>query len=64
MPLPATEIAIFPVKADATIEDPHSEAGKAWQSVVKTILAQEGAQRLHWGRQVESPNLVEMLVGR
>ena len=61
---PATEVAISPVRADATIEAPDSEAGKAWQEFLKILLAQEGIQRVHWGRQVEDPNVVEMLVGR
>lgn len=61
---PITSVTIYPIKADVTIESPDSQEGKSWKSIVKTILAQQGAQRLHWGRQVENPNLVEVLVGR
>jgi hypothetical protein len=63
MPLHITKLATLPIKSDATIENPESEAGKAWQSIIQTILAQEGAQRMHWGRQVEHPNLVQTIVG-
>lgn len=64
MPLPATEVIILRLKADATIEDGESTPSKTWKSTIATILAQEGAQSHHWGRQVEHPDLIEILVGR
>lgn len=58
-----TEIGLLSLKPDTSIDVPHSAAGKTWKSVVDALLAQEGAKRLHWGRQVENPNLVEWLLG-
>lgn len=59
-----TEIGLLSLKADTSIDAPDSAAGKTWKSVVDALLAQEGAKRLHWGRQVENSNLVEWLLGR
>lgn len=58
-----TEIGLLSLKPDTSIDVPDSAAGKTWKSVVDALLAQEGAKRLHWGRQVEDPNLVEWLLG-
>ena len=60
---PATEIAVFSLIAGAQIEDPSSPAGAVWKSTLDTILAQEGAQRLCWGRQVENPSNIDLLIG-
>ena len=59
-----TEIGFLSLKPDTSIDAPDSAAGKTWKSVVDALLAQDGAKRLHWGRQVENPNLVEWLLGR
>lgn len=59
---PATEIAILSISANTTIEDSTSPAGKAWKSVTETVIAQEGCQRVYWGRQVENPNIVDFFV--
>lgn len=61
---PATEIATFPVAAGATIEDSSSSAGKAWQSILDTVAAQDGYQRLYYGREVENPSVVQLLIGK
>ena len=58
----ATEIAILTLSTDATIEDSTSPAGKVWKSITKTVLAQEGCQRVYWGRQVENSNVVDFFV--
>lgn len=60
---PATEIATIPLAAGAQTEDPSSPAGAVWKSVIDTILAAEGAQRAYWGRQVENPSIIDLLIG-
>jgi len=62
MPTPATEIAVLPLQPGTQVEDPSSEAGKLWKSFGDSILSQEGVQRFYWGRQVESPDTVLLLV--
>lgn len=64
MSSPATEIALLPFSPGANVEDPCSQAAKSWRSIIGTVAAQEGFQRLYWGRQIESPNLVDFFVGR
>lgn len=61
---PATEIATLPLAAGATIEDPNSSAGKVWQSTLDTVSAQDGYQRAYYGREVENPSVVQLLVGK
>lgn len=58
-----TEIAIIPLSSGANIEDPSSPLGKIWQSSLNTIAGQKGFQRLYWGRQVESSNVIDFFVG-
>lgn len=61
---PATEIAALPLIPGAQIEDPSAPAGAVWKSTIDTLLAQEGFQRAYWGRQVENPSVLELLVGK
>ncbi len=61
---PASEIAILPLVSEAPIEDPSSDAGKVWKSTLDTVMAQDGYQRAYWGRQVESPDTLELVVGK
>lgn len=58
----ATEVATLPLSPRATIEDASSSAGKTWKSIVDTILAQEGCQHVYWGRQVETPNTLDLFI--
>lgn len=61
---PATEIATLPLDAGANLEDPQSSSSKIWQSALDTISQQDGYQRLYWGRQVENPQIMMLLVGK
>ncbi len=60
---PATEIAILPLAIGAKLEDPNSPTHTIWQSCLDTIASQEGYQRLYWGRKVEAPNVLQLLIG-
>lgn len=60
---PVTEIATIPLAAGATIEDPHSPAGKVWQSTLDTVSAQDGFQKAYYGREVEDPRVLQFFVG-
>lgn len=39
------------------------EAKEVWQSTLSTIAKQPGCKALYWGRQIENPDTVQMLVG-
>lgn len=62
MATPATEVVFLPISTETTIEKPSSPAGQVWASTIETILAQEGAQRVYWGRQLETSNIVDFFV--
>ena len=59
---PATELATIPLKAGASIEDPDTPAGKIWAEMLETASQQEGYQRAYYGRELEDPHLVQLLV--
>ena len=64
MSLPMTEIALIPLKAGATIEDPSSSAGQAFQYMLDTVSQQQGYQRSFWGRRIENENELQFLAGK
>ncbi|KAI9722677.1 MAG: hypothetical protein M1812_001608 [Candelaria pacifica] len=59
---PTSEFAVFSLVTNASIEDPTSDAGTVWNSTLDTVMAQDGYQRAYWGRQVESPDTLELVV--
>ena len=60
----ATEIAVLPLVSGAQIEDPSTPAGAVWKSTLDTIHAQTGVQRIYWGRQIENPSNLDLLIGK
>lgn len=60
---PATEIAVFPLNAGVNLDDPKSASGAIWQSTLDTVSQQDGYQRLYWGRQIENPQILTILIG-
>lgn len=64
MSLPATEIAVLPLKAGSTIEEPSSPAGQAFHDMLHTVSQQKGFQRVCWGRRVENETEVQLLIGK
>ncbi len=64
MSRPATEIAVLPLLAGATIEDPSSNAGKVWADTLSTVSQQDGFQRAYWGRRIESQSDLQLLIGK
>ncbi|KAI9877432.1 MAG: hypothetical protein M1830_003917 [Pleopsidium flavum] len=62
MSFPATEIAILPLLPGSQIEDPSSNAGKVWTDTINTVSQQDGFQRAYWGRRIENPSEVQLLI--
>jgi hypothetical protein len=60
---PTTQLTLLPVHPDTTIEDPSSQAGESWNSILETIAAQPGHEHTYWGRRVEDPSIVHLYVG-
>ncbi|EXJ81149.1 hypothetical protein A1O3_07438 [Capronia epimyces CBS 606.96] len=59
---PATEICFLPLKEESYPDDATSTAGQKFKSILETILAQDGAQRLYWGPQVEHPSIYNLFI--
>jgi hypothetical protein len=57
-----TEIVAVPLVEDQQIEDPASSLNPVFNKMIQTILAQPGAQRLHWGRQKENPSTGNLFI--
>ncbi|KAL8766432.1 MAG: hypothetical protein Q9209_006808 [Squamulea sp. 1 TL-2023] len=58
----ATEIATIPLQPGIDIDDLNSTAGRVLSDTFNTLKAQEGYQRAYHGRQVEAPNIWQLLV--
>ncbi|KAG9191776.1 hypothetical protein G6011_10510 [Alternaria panax] len=55
-----TEIVYLPMKPSLDLSS--GEAKEVWESTLSTIAKQPGCQALYWGRQIENPDTVQMLV--
>jgi len=59
---PATEIALLPLVPGEYPDDAQSAPGKTLRELVEIILAQKGAQKCYWGREVENPDTLRLFV--
>ncbi|KAH7138228.1 hypothetical protein B0J11DRAFT_513861 [Dendryphion nanum] len=60
MPQRATEIAHLPLIPGTDLTQ--GSAGQIWQKAVKTIAAQPGNLSVHWGIQIEKPDVVQFVI--
>ena len=58
----ATEIVSLPLVEGQHPEDPASSFKPLFDRMIQTILSQPGAQRLHWGRQMENPSTGNLFI--
>ncbi|KAI4285260.1 MAG: hypothetical protein L6R38_000797 [Xanthoria sp. 2 TBL-2021] len=58
----ATEIATIPLQPGVDLEDPNFAAGKVLENTFSVLREQDGYQRAYHGRQVENPNIWQLLV--
>ncbi|KAF2121961.1 hypothetical protein BDV96DRAFT_537006 [Lophiotrema nucula] len=56
----ATEIAILPIPASVDLAS--GDSGKIWTDTLTTITSQAGAIAAYWGRQIEHPDVVQLVV--
>jgi len=61
MASPATEVAYISLKPGLDLEGATSQA-ETWQEALSTIGAQKGYQRLYWGRQIEDPDVLLLVI--
>ncbi len=62
MAVPVTEIAYITLKSGVELEG-SGDAAQALKDSLKTISQQEGYQRQHYGRTLEDPSLLMLLIG-
>jgi hypothetical protein len=63
MPSSVTEICYLTLKPGLDLEAPDSTAAQTWNDIVTTVSQQEGYQNSYWGRQIENPNELLLLIG-
>jgi hypothetical protein len=56
--MPTTEIAVIPLIAG----DPDSHAAAVMRDTVATLHQQDGLQNVYFGPQVESPDVLQMMI--
>jgi len=59
--MPTTEIAVIPLIAGTSVGDPDSHAAAVMRDTVATLHQQDGLQQVHFGSQVESPDVLQMM---
>lgn len=57
-----TEIAILPIQEDERTDDYTTASGRLIHEQLSFILQSEGARRCFWGRSIEKPELLYLLV--
>lgn len=60
---PVTEIAYISLKPGVELND-ESAGAKIWGETMATLQEQDGMQKIHYGRLIEEPNTVMLLVGK
>ncbi|KAI4230307.1 MAG: hypothetical protein L6R36_000118 [Xanthoria steineri] len=58
----ATEIATIPLQPGVDLEDPQSAAGEVLENTFSVLRQQDGYQRAYHGRQVENPNIWQLVI--
>lgn len=61
MPERTTEICILPLVAGLDLNS--GDTKKLWEDALTTIKSSPGCESLYWGRQVEHPDVVQMMIG-
>jgi hypothetical protein len=62
--MPTTEIAVIPLIAGTSVGDPDSHAAAVMRDTVATLHQQDGLQNVHFGSQVESPDVLQMMISK
>src|SRR6266536_842100 len=62
MAQPVTECATIVLKPGVDIEG-HTQEAKIWKETLKIVSEQDGYQREYYGRQLENPNVLMLLIG-
>ncbi|KAE8824177.1 hypothetical protein PTNB85_08733 [Pyrenophora teres f. teres] len=58
---PVTEVAYLPLKPSLDLSS--GETKEAWQSALRTIASQPGFKTGYWGKQIENPDTLQLVIG-
>lgn len=58
---PVTEVAYLPLKPSLDLSS--GEIKEAWQSALRTIASQPGFKTGYWGKQIENPDTLQLVIG-
>ena len=61
MAQPVTEVVYLPTKPGLDIES--GEGKRVWESTVATIIKQPGVRKLYAGKQLEIPDVLQIVAG-
>lgn len=56
-----TEVAFLPLQPNLDLTSGDVKA--VWDDTLQTIASQPGCQSLFWGRQIEKPDVVQLVIG-
>ncbi|EDU49368.1 ABM domain containing protein [Pyrenophora tritici-repentis] len=57
---PITEVAYLPLKPSLDLSS--GEAKEVWQSTLRTIASQPGFKTGYWGKQIENPDTLQLVI--
>jgi hypothetical protein len=59
-----TEITTFHISPESVIENTESKEGELWANTVRIYIEDPGTKLLWWGRLLEDPGRVKLVVGK
>ncbi|RMZ70146.1 nuclear pore complex subunit [Pyrenophora seminiperda CCB06] len=62
MSYPVAEVAYLPLKPSLDLSS--GKIKEAWQSTLRTIASQPGFKTGYWGRQIENPDTLQLVIGK
>ena len=59
----SVEILLLSIPASKRIEDVSSTAGQTWSTLISAYKNMPGTQDIYWGRKIEDPGTVLLIIG-
>lgn len=60
----STILQNFIFRPNVSISDPTTSDGRLWNSALKSITRSQGWSQLHWGTQLASEEVVDLLISK
>jgi hypothetical protein len=59
-----TEIKTFYISQELDLENDETKEGEIWANTIRTYIEDLGTKLLWWGRLLEAPDVVKLVVGK